>query len=265
MIRGALIDISGVIRIGKTLIPGSVTAFNLLRKSGCKIQFLSNTDSLTHSEYVNLLRSWGFDVKEDEILTAPQAAKEYVLRHRLSPFKILHEKLQPDFYEIGVDCDSEDISGADSVLLGDMGEKLNYTILNNAFRILMKNKETKLISFSRTRYYRSEDGGLNLDVGPFSLALESASGKTPIVCGKPSSTFFQEALRRIHCTKEEVVMIGDDILTDIGAAQEIGIKGILVKTGKYTPADETNLVVKPFLIAENFSDAVDWILLNLEK
>ena len=56
------------------------------------------------------------------------------------------------------------------------------------------------------------------------------------------------------------VMIGDDLEDDVGGAQANGIRGILVRTGKYRPADERNEMIKPNLIADNIAEATDQIL-----
>jgi ribonucleotide monophosphatase NagD (HAD superfamily) len=55
-------------------------------------------------------------------------------------------------------------------------------------------------------------------------------------------------------------MIGDDVRDDIGGSQDVGIQGILVKTGKYSPEDEANFGVTPRFVANNFAEAVEYIL-----
>ena len=55
-------------------------------------------------------------------------------------------------------------------------------------------------------------------------------------------------------------MVGDDIVSDVGGAQKAGIRGVLVRTGKYTDKDENHPLVKPDLIVDNFKALVDIIL-----
>jgi ribonucleotide monophosphatase NagD (HAD superfamily) len=55
-------------------------------------------------------------------------------------------------------------------------------------------------------------------------------------------------------------MIGDDVRDDIGGAQNIGIQGILVRTGKYTSGDESKHGIKPHFVADSFVEAVDYLL-----
>jgi ribonucleotide monophosphatase NagD (HAD superfamily) len=75
--------------------------------------------------------------------------------------------------------------------------------------------------------------GLSLSAGPFVTALEYATGRSAVIMGKPSKDFFNLALADMGLDAGQTAMIGDDVITDICGAQAAGIKGILVKTGKY--------------------------------
>ncbi|MBZ3881471.1 Haloacid dehalogenase-like hydrolase domain-containing protein 2 [Sciurus carolinensis] len=114
----------------------------------------------------------------------------------------------------------------------------------------------------KARYYKRKDG-LALGPGPFVTALEYATDTNAIVVGKPEKTFFLEALRGTGCEPEEAIMIGDDCRDDVGGAQNVGMLGILVKTGKYRAADEEKISPPPYLTCESFPHAVDHILQHL--
>lgn len=77
--------------------------------------------------------------------------------------------------------------------------------------------------------------------------------------GKPSKEYFSFGLESLQLKPEEVVMIGDDISSDVGGAQQCGMRGVLVRTGKYRDSDE-NHPVKPDAIVDNLLAAVDSIL-----
>jgi len=87
-----------------------------------------------------------------------------------------------------------------------------------------------------TRYWMAPEG-ISLDVAPFVVALEHAAGREALVLGKPARGFFLAAVDRLGLEPKEVLMIGDDIKTDVAGAQEAGLKGALAKTGKFRPAD----------------------------
>ena len=93
-----------------------------------------------------------------------------------------------------------------------------------------------LVALGMTRYWRAP-GGLQLDVAPFVHALEYATGARAIVLGKPAAAFYESALDLLGLPAAAVVMVGDDVITDVEGAQKVGIRGVLVKTGKYRDGD----------------------------
>ncbi|XP_077499178.1 phospholysine phosphohistidine inorganic pyrophosphate phosphatase-like isoform X3 [Amblyomma americanum] len=109
------------------------------------------------------------------------------------------------------------------------------------------------------KYYR-EHGELVMDVGPFAAALEFAAERQAIVIGKPGEEFFRLALEDMKLRADEVVMVGDDIVSDVGGAQSVGMRGVLVRTGKYRSSDESHPSVKPDGIVRNLKEAVERIV-----
>nr|CAD7454095.1 unnamed protein product [Timema tahoe] len=91
----------------------------------------------------------------------------------------------------------------------------------------------RLFTLGRGRYYRDQSGLLVLDVGVFTAALEYAADVKAEVIGKPQPDFFHSAILEMGVKPEEVVMVGDDVVSDIGGAQSCGLKGVLVRTGKW--------------------------------
>eukprot|EP00914_Ancora_sagittata_P000517 GHVO01001327.1.p1 GENE.GHVO01001327.1~~GHVO01001327.1.p1 ORF type:complete len:135 (+),score=17.65 GHVO01001327.1:430-834(+) len=131
--------------------------------------------------------------------------------------------------------------------------------MNAAFQSLMAMEKPVLISMGMGKFYSSK-GKLVLDLGPFTKALEFACGIEAEIIGKPSNQFFMTALKDIGLTPEEAVMIGDDIVSDVGGAQSCGLKGVQVRTGKYRPKDENHPTVKPDGYADNLLQAVNLYL-----
>ena len=122
------------------------------------------------------------------------------------------------------------------MVIGDLGEGWSYSALNRALRLLMSDPAIPLVALGMTRYWRAEDG-LRLDAGAFVRALEYAAGRTAVVVGKPDRTFYGAAVEALHLPADQVVMIGDDIHTDIEGAQLAGLTGVLVRTGKFHASD----------------------------
>ncbi len=93
----------------------------------------------------------------------------------------------------------------------------------------MNNPAAILLALGMTRYWRSAQG-LQLDAEPFVSALAYATGRDPIVTGKPAVDFYAAAIKLLG-QHDQIYMIGDDIRGDIAAAQKLALKAILVRTG----------------------------------
>ena len=143
---------------------------------------------------------------------------------------------------------------ADAVVLGDLGDGMTYQRLNRAFRLLLDGAE--LVTLARNRYWQSSDG-LMLDTGPFCSALEHASGKTAILAGKPAPAFFETALASTGIAAAEAAVIGDDLESDVGGGQAAGMRGILVRTGKFREGDLDRSAVRPDAVLASIADLPD--------
>ena len=83
--------------------------------------------------------------------------------------------------------------------------------------------------------------------------MEYASGKSARIIGKPAKDFFNLVLKALGVEPHEALMVGDDIEFDVKGAQDAGIRGVLVKTGKFRPED-LKKSIEPFAILESVAD-----------
>ncbi|MEM9420131.1 MAG: TIGR01458 family HAD-type hydrolase [Planctomycetota bacterium] len=251
-IQAVLIDISGVLAVGGRAVPGSVEALQRLRDAGRSVRFLTNTTRKPRAVLVGELASMGFELDLEEVFTAPLAARRLIEQNGWRPHLLVHEALLVDFE--GLDTDPPN-----AVVVGDAGDHFTYATLNQAFNVLV-GEGTHLISMGSNRYFRDGDGELALDMGPFVQALEFAAGVQAKVTGKPAPAFFRAALQDLGVRAGAAVMIGDDLPNDIGGARACGIPGVLVRTGKFRPADEHDPDVSPDAVCDDFAAAVEWVL-----
>ena len=105
----------------------------------------------------------------------------------------------------------------------------------------------------RGLYWRTS-GGLQLDTGAFLAGLEQATGTEADVVGKPAAAFFATALAHLDADPPHTMMIGDDIETDVLAAQSHGLTGVLVRTGKYLPRTHHSASGGPHHVLDSFAD-----------
>jgi ribonucleotide monophosphatase NagD (HAD superfamily) len=107
-----------------------------------------------------------------------------------------------------------------------------------------------------TRYWMAADG-ISLDVAPFVAALEHATGRKALVFGKPAERFFLAAAAELRAAPDEVLMVGDDVHADVGGAQAAGLRGALVRTGKFRPSDLEG-EVRPDVVFDSVADLPRW-------
>ena len=131
-----------------------------------------------------------------------------------------------------------------------MGDNLTFDKLNLAFQKLFQGAE--LLALQKNRYWMS-DRGITLDGGAFVALLEYAAQKEAIIVGKPALEFFNLALQALNIPRNKVIMIGDDMESDIAGAERAGIKSVLVKTGKYRDQDAKTAHIKPWRVINSIA------------
>jgi ribonucleotide monophosphatase NagD (HAD superfamily) len=100
------------------------------------------------------------------------------------------------------------------------------------------------------------EDGLTLDAGPFVAALEHASGREAVVVGKPSASFFGLAAESLGVPPARIAVVGDDAQADVGGAQAAGLRGVLVRTGKFRADELARSGVRPDAILDSAADVM---------
>jgi HAD superfamily hydrolase (TIGR01458 family) len=153
-----------------------------------------------------------------------------------------------DFEEAGVTLAKD---RPDAVVVGDAGDLFSYDLLNRAMRMVLSG--AGILALEKDRTWMGADGPM-LSAGPFVAALEYATGRQAFCIGKPSPAFFTTALQSLGVPASGAAMIGDDIETDIGGAQRCGIRGILVRTGKFREETLSTSGIHPDLVIDSVAD-----------
>ncbi len=247
----------GVLYNSEEPIPGAAETLAWLRERRIPYLFVTNTTSRGRDALTGKLARFGIPASPSEIMTPCEAAADWLRSQggggRVALF--LRPGARAAFE--GLDCLPDDAeSGARYVVIGDLASAWDFRTLNRAFRLLHANPAATLIALGMTRYWRAPDG-ISMDVAPFVAALENASGRAALVFGKPAAAFFQMAAERLGFGGGEILMVGDDIESDIAGAQAAGMRAALVRTGKFRNLDLDG-PVKPDAVLESVADLPKW-------
>jgi HAD superfamily hydrolase (TIGR01458 family) len=251
-LRGLLIDLDGTLYLQGRAIDGAIAAVRELRGEGYSLRFLTNTSAALPDEIAARLSQMGFSIAAEDLFTPVQAALGYLARRK--PQKCLFlvsPAILPSF--AGWPSAPDD---ADVIVMGDMGAGFTFDVLNRAF--LRMRAGAELVVLQRNPFWLAPQGP-QLDCGAFTAALEFATGRSGVVVGKPSPTFFELARASTGLAAEEVLVVGDDLTTDIAGAGECGLRSVLLRTGKFREHALATAAVRPDAVLDSIADVPPWL------
>jgi HAD superfamily hydrolase (TIGR01458 family) len=247
---GLIIDIDGVLTVSWAPIPGAPATLRTLREASVPVVFLTNTTSLSRASVARALGEAGFNVDVEEILTAPTMTAAFLRREHLGARCLVIGSGDVTADLVGINLTSAG-EPPDVVVLGGAGPEFDYATLNRVFQLAVAG--TPLVAMHRNLSWATRDG-LQLDTGAFLGGIEQGAGVTAVTIGKPSVECFTAALELLGIESEEALMVGDDLDADVLGAQAAGIKGVLVRTGKYRSSMLSRDGSRPDQIVDSFAD-----------
>jgi HAD superfamily hydrolase (TIGR01458 family) len=250
-----LLDVDGVLHVSGEPIAGSAEAVKALRRAGHRLRFVTNTTTRGRGALVAELRDAGVELEDDELQTTAAVAARVLRGKRVLALTMsaLVEDLD------GVELVGED---AEAVLLGGADETpetnrvFSYTNLARAFAELDAGAE--LYCLHKNRWWQTARGPL-LDAGAFVAGLEYAAHTEAIVLGKPNPEYFAAALEALDADAERAWMVGDDVEADIAGAKRLGMKAVLVRTGKFRDNPLAESGAEPDVVLDSIADLPAWL------
>jgi HAD superfamily hydrolase (TIGR01458 family) len=252
---GILIDVDGVLHVSGEPLPGAPEAIAALRRNGHRLRFLTNTTTRSRAQLADVLRAHGIEVEDEEVQTTAVAAVR-----ALQGKRVLALTMQAIVADLaGLELVGE---GADAVLLGGADEtpetNLVFSYMNLARAFAELELGARLYCLHRNRWWQTKRGPL-LDGGAFVAGLEYAAQVEAVVLGKPSAAYFAAACEALDSDPELTWMVGDDIEADIAGAQGIGMRTVLVRTGKFRPDEVEAGRTRPDGIVSSIAHLPEWL------
>jgi len=247
-IRALIIDMDGVLWHGEQPVPGLTDFFQTLRDRRIRFILATNNAGLTPEQYVSKLARMSIEVAPGDILTSGTATALYLAEHTdpasTRIFVVGEEGLRRPLIERGFTLTGvyeRDNGSADIVVCGK-DETLTWDKLATASihlgagaQFIGTNGDTTLPT----------ERGLIIGNGAILAALETATGATPTIIGKPEPIIYRQALALLDADPSETAAIGDRLETDILGAVRTGIRSILVLSGVSTEEELQTVDYRP--------------------
>jgi HAD superfamily hydrolase (TIGR01458 family) len=251
-----LLDIDGVLHVSGEAIAGAPEAVRTLREAGHRVRFVTNNTTRARARLAEELRSLGIELDETEVTTTPLAAGKLLEGMRVLPLTMAAVRADLAQHVTLVE------DGAEAVLVGgadetdETGEVFAYENLNQAFAAVRDG--ARLVCLHKNRWWQTSRGPL-LDAGAFVAGLEYAAQSRAEIVGKPTAAYFESALAELEAPAGDAIMVGDDVEADIGGAKAVGMRAILVRTGKFSQVSLEEADPQPDAVIDSIADLPAWL------
>lgn len=244
-VRHLVLDLDGTIYKGSTLFPWTLRFLEQLRQAGIGHTFLTNNTSHSKNDYVERLRGMGIPASAEEIYTAADATIDYLRRHLPDAARIallgtpsLCEQFEQEGYAI-------DFESPDAVVVG-FDTTLDYARLCRAAWWISRG--LPYIATHPDLVCPTDEPTVLVDCGAICAALNAATGRTPVVLGKPDPKILEGISRKHGIAMEAIAMVGDRLYTDVVLAQRAGAVSVLVLSGEATREEAAAFDPPPDLV-----------------
>ena len=250
--RGFICDMDGVIYHGSRLLEGSKGFVDWLKSEGKQFLFLTNSSARSPRELHQKLMHLGIEVGEDHFITSGMATAHFIASQCPGGrvFAIGDSGLYQALYEAGLSIDENQ---PDYVVVGET-RSYSYEKIENAILLVLAG--AKLLGTNPDLTGPTERG-----IGPACRALiapiELATGRQAYFIGKPNPLIMRRARELLGCQRNETVIIGDRMDTDIVAGIESGIDTVLVLSGITKESDLDRYPYKPHHILKDVSEIAE--------
>lgn len=248
-----LLDMDGTLYLGNQLYPFTRELLAEIRRTGGRYLFLTNNSSKSVADYVRKLASMGIAATEEDFLTSSQATAYYLKKHH--PGKRLYvcgtKSLVRELEEAGFSVTTE-LDGVECIVMG-FDTELTFQKLWDVSKLLLTNPDLPYIATNPDLVCPTEFGSVP-DCGSICIGIRNATGREPVVIGKPSPLMAQLAMERFGCTPAQTAMVGDRVYTDIKAGLNAGVTTVLVLSGESTIETVAESPDKPHLILKDLGE-----------
>ena len=259
-----LLDMDGTIYLDKTVFPETIPFLDALRARGARALYLTNNSSKSVDAYIKKLADMGITATKNDFVTSTDATIVYLKAHYAPETKVYvlgTRSFLTQLTEAGINTTTALEDDVEVLLMG-FDTELTFSKLEDACILLGKG-----VDYIATNpdYVCPTWYGSVPDCGSIATILKTATGREPRFIGKPHPEMLLLAVEKEGVTKEDAVMIGDRLYTDIASGVNAGIDTIFVLSGEGTLADAEVSPEKPTYIMKDIGEVKDAFLGKLPE
>ena len=252
-----LLDMDGTIYLDNDVFDGTLDFLSRVKAKGGKYLFVTNNSSKGTDAYVKKLKGLGIESSEEDFLTSTDATILY-LKEKFSGRK---------FYSFGTESFTAQLKAAGIDVVTDRCEGIFGIVMGNDNELTFKKLEDACILLLNDIEYIATNPdwvcptafGYVPDCGSVAEMLFRATGKRPHFIGKPRPEMLTLAMAKFGYSKDETLMVGDRVYTDIASGFNAGVDTVFVLSGEGTMKDATETDTKPTYIMKNIRELYEAI------
>ena len=244
-----LLDMDGTLYLGDRLFDGTIEFLEKIKEKGGQYLFLTNNSSKSAKAYVDKLSRLGIPAREEEFFTSTNATTELLLKEYPNTL----------FYAMGTQSFVQELSQAGVRVTESVKDEVGGVVISNDWELTFQKlydvsylllRDIPYLATNPDWVCPTEFGSVP-DCGSFAQMLAHATGKMPRFIGKPEPAMLYAAMEKLGYTKDETVMVGDRVYTDIASGVRAGVDTVFVLSGEGTLADVEKSTEKPTYIEES--------------
>ena len=251
-----LFDQDGTLYLGSRLYDFTIPLLERIKATGRRYMFMTNNSSKSVEDYIKKLEKMGISATRDDFITSSQATAYYLKKHHwgktlyVCGTASLIRELELEGFKTTTNVDE-----THCIVMG-FDTELTFRKLEDVSRLLLTRENIPYIATNPDYVCPTEFGSVP-DCGSVCDMIFNATGKRPVVIGKPSPLMPQLAMEHTGYTAEETAVIGDRIYTDIKSGLNAGTTTMLVMSGETTYEILEKSEEKPHLVLKDCTEILE--------
>ena len=252
MYKGVILDLDGTLYKGEAEVPGASRFVERVRERGVRCLYVTNRANRPPEDICGQLRTFGIPCEHKDVLTSAMATAQCLVP---GPAYIIGEQgLERALCEAGFVITEDN----PRYVIVSFDRGFSYDKLRTACWLI--DQGARFIATNPDEKLKTHDG-YHPGTGSIVAAVQTGCGATPMIVGKPEPLIFELAVKELALQKEDILVVGYNLTTDIVSGARAGLNTVLILGGVSTRDDSLKAEIRPTWVVEDF-DALERIVLS---